>query len=267
VGVGDGVSLTIEELAREAGTVTSTVRMYQSRGLLPPPERRGRVGYYGEGHLARLRLIAQLQDEGFSLASIKQLTDAWESGRSLDDVLGLEAQITSAWSQEAAVRLEPERYAELFGDQVVSPQNFQRAIEMELVAVEDGEILVRSPRLLEIGAELARRGVPVDEALDELAVLQDLAATIADRFTHVFERHQWARFVEAGFPASEIRTLTASLQRLGALAEGVVEVTLRQALRKKATEFFVEQARQLQKDVPVEALRALSELAEHDTQS
>src|SRR5215469_5205231 len=89
----DEVQLTIEELASQAGTATTTVRMYQSKGLLPPPERRGRVGYYGQGHLARLRLIAQLQEQGFSLASIKQLTDAWESGRGLDDILGLEAQV------------------------------------------------------------------------------------------------------------------------------------------------------------------------------
>ena len=79
----DGEGLTIEELASKAGTATTTVRMYQSKGLLPPPERRGRIGYYGQGHLARLRLIAQLQERGFSLASIKQLTDAWESGRGL----------------------------------------------------------------------------------------------------------------------------------------------------------------------------------------
>lgn len=259
----DDDSLTIEALAREAGTATSTVRMYQTRGLLPPPVRRGRVGYYGPGHLARLRLIAQLQEEGFSLASIKRLTDAWESGRSLDDVLGLEEQITGAWDPETPVRLQPERYAELFGDQVVSAENFQTAVEMDLVAVEDGEILVRSPRLLEIGAELARSGVPVDEALDELKVLQGLATSIADRFTRVFERHMWARFVEAGLPADEVRALTTSLQRLGALAEGVVDVTLRQALRRKATAFFVEQAAELEKEGVLGSKGVLAALSEH----
>src|SRR5580658_6948178 len=96
--VGDEGLMTIEELASQSGTATSTVRMYQSRGLLPAPERHGRIGYYGQGHLARLRLIAQLQEQGFSLASIKQLTEAWESGRGLDDVLGLEAQVAATWA-------------------------------------------------------------------------------------------------------------------------------------------------------------------------
>jgi hypothetical protein len=186
------------------------------------------------------------------------------SGRSLDDVLGLEAQITGAWAQEEPVRLKPEDYTELFGDQVVSPENFQRAIEMDLVAVEGGEILVRSPRLLQIGAELARTGVPVDEALHELEVLQEFASSIADRFTRVFERHIWAKFVEAGLPADELRTLTASLQRLGTLAEGVVDVTLRQALRRRATEFFVEQAQRLEEEGALEARHPLAELAASD---
>src|SRR5580700_6221771 len=92
--------MTIEELASQAGTATTTVRMYQAKGLLPPPERRGRIGYYGQGHLARLRLIAQLQEQGFSLASIKRLTDAWEDGRSLDDVLGLETQVAGVLAAE-----------------------------------------------------------------------------------------------------------------------------------------------------------------------
>jgi hypothetical protein len=119
---------------------------------------------------------------------------------------------------------------------------------MDLVAIEDGEILVRSPKLLEIGAELARTGVPVDEALDELEVLQGLASSIADRFTRVFERNMWSKFVEDGLPASDVQSLTSSVQRLGALAEGVVEVTLRHALRRRAAQFFVEQAARLENE-------------------
>ena len=49
--------LTIDELARAAGTTVRNVRVYQDRGLLPPPERRGRLGLYGPDHLRRLRLV------------------------------------------------------------------------------------------------------------------------------------------------------------------------------------------------------------------
>jgi DNA-binding transcriptional MerR regulator len=56
--------LTIDELARRAGTRTTTVRLYQTKGLLPPPEIRGRLGYYNAAHLARLRVIDRLQKRG-----------------------------------------------------------------------------------------------------------------------------------------------------------------------------------------------------------
>jgi hypothetical protein len=61
--------LTIDQLAREAGTTVRNVRAYQERGLLPPPDREGRVGVYGEGHLARLRLIASLAERGVLVRS------------------------------------------------------------------------------------------------------------------------------------------------------------------------------------------------------
>src|SRR5690242_20679892 len=96
--------MTVDELARRAGTVSSTVRLYQSRGLLPPPARAGRMAFYGPGHLARLRLIGQLQERGFSLAAIKELVESWEAGRDLAAVLGLE-QRAATWAAEEPVHL------------------------------------------------------------------------------------------------------------------------------------------------------------------
>jgi hypothetical protein len=75
--------------------------------------------------------------------------------------------------------------------------------------------------------------------------LQSTADSIAGRFTRVFERHMWNPFVEAGLPADQVRPLTESLQRLSALAEDVMEVTLRDALRRKAGDFLAEQASRL----------------------
>jgi DNA-binding transcriptional MerR regulator len=219
--------------------------MYQSKGLLPPPERRGRIGYYGQGHLARLRLIAQLQEQGFSLASIKRLTDAWESGRGLDDILGLETQVAAVWAPEPPVRLKLGDFKELFVGQRITPAVIERAIRMGLVGLDGISVTVKSPKLLEIGLELVRAGIPVKETLDELEALQGMADSIAQRFTAVFERNMWEPFIAAGLPADQIRPLTESLQRLSALAEAVVNAVLRDALRRKAGEFLAQQAPRL----------------------
>lgn len=50
-----------------------TVRYYQSRGLLDPPRREGRIAWYGSAHLERLARIRELQAQGLTLATIGRL--------------------------------------------------------------------------------------------------------------------------------------------------------------------------------------------------
>jgi len=64
--------MRVEELAVSAEVSVDTIRFYQKQGLLPPPERDGRVAWYGDGHLARMGRIHDLQRRGFSLAVIRR---------------------------------------------------------------------------------------------------------------------------------------------------------------------------------------------------
>jgi DNA-binding transcriptional MerR regulator len=73
-------SYRIDELAQLAGTTVRNARAYQDRGLLPPPARVGRVGWYSEAHLARLRLIGHMLGRGYSLANIGELIESWVRG-------------------------------------------------------------------------------------------------------------------------------------------------------------------------------------------
>ena len=43
--------LTIDDLARQVGLPVRTIREYHTMRLLPPPERRGRLGLYGTKHI------------------------------------------------------------------------------------------------------------------------------------------------------------------------------------------------------------------------
>jgi DNA-binding transcriptional MerR regulator len=60
----------LDELAREAGTSTRTVRYYVQRGLLPGPRFRGKDTAYDDEHLLRLRVIRKLQDAYLPLDAI-----------------------------------------------------------------------------------------------------------------------------------------------------------------------------------------------------
>jgi DNA-binding transcriptional MerR regulator len=83
------VHLTVDQLARLAGTTTRNVRALQTLGLVPPPVLRGRTGLYGRGHLDRLRTVLRLQGAGYTLSAVAALFDAWERGLTLEQVLGM----------------------------------------------------------------------------------------------------------------------------------------------------------------------------------
>lgn len=85
------VSLTVDQLARLAGTTTRNIRAFQTMGLLPRPALDGRTGIYRQEHLDRLRAILRLQSQGFSLGALAPLFAAWEQGLTLAQVLGLPA--------------------------------------------------------------------------------------------------------------------------------------------------------------------------------
>src|SRR6186997_3521983 len=91
--------LTVEQLAYETGMSVRNIRNHQSRGLLPPPEVRARTGYYGPEHVARLRLIQEMQAEGFNLRAIARLIG--RHGADADRLVGLRQAATAPIATEA----------------------------------------------------------------------------------------------------------------------------------------------------------------------
>ncbi|MBX3313870.1 MAG: MerR family transcriptional regulator [Actinobacteria bacterium] len=243
--------MTIDDLARTAAIPVSTVRMYQHRGLLAPPTKRGRVGYYDDDHVGRLRLIAQLQGRGFSLAGIKELVDGMEKGDSLGAVLGL-GDRPPTWTSEAPREMTFAELAEHLPGVEITPDVVRRVVELGLVEVAgDGSgVVLHNPSFLEIGSALAALGIPTEAILDQYAVLRDDADRIAGRFTDLFRTHLWEPFVADGLPQDRIGTVVDALEQLGPLAEGVVVMALRHALQDRADAFIRSEADRLDIDIP-----------------
>ena len=97
------------------------MRLYQNRGLLPPPRQEGRLGYYSSEHRDRLRPVAHLQERGFSLAAIKETLDHWTEGRSLAHLLGI-SQIAPSLERKP-VHLSPEEFVERFAGVEITQQD------------------------------------------------------------------------------------------------------------------------------------------------
>lgn len=226
-------SMTIDDLAQRAGCTTRTVRNHQTAGLVPPPALVGRVGYYNEGHLARLRLIAQLQDQGYSLAGIASLLSAWEQGHGLAEVLGFEEVLTAPWSDEAPEVVSPQELLVLFPEGATRPDLILRAVELGLLAPEGPMVRLPSPRLVHAGAELVAVGVPLEVALDEVAKLRDDLDGVARRLVNLFEVHVWKPFTDAGMPGDELPRVTDALRRIRPLAAATVDAVLAQAMEHR----------------------------------
>jgi DNA-binding transcriptional MerR regulator len=178
----------VAELARAADTTVRNVRVYQDRGLLPPPRRQGRIGLYNEAHLARLRLIGRLLARGYTFATIRELFEAWGRGKDLADTLGLREALTAPWNPEQPVRMTRQEVARRYG-LPFSPEAVDRAVGLGML-IEDGpSYLVPSPSLFDAGAELVAAGVPLDVVLDLAAALQEDMSRVAERFIAVMLTH------------------------------------------------------------------------------
>jgi DNA-binding transcriptional MerR regulator len=105
-----GASMTIDELAQRTGMTVRNIRAHQSRGLVPPPEVRGRTGYYGDDHVGRVELIQELQADGFNLESIRKLLDT--AGGSSAEVLNFSRTLRAPFEDEQPEILTEEEFAE-----------------------------------------------------------------------------------------------------------------------------------------------------------
>ena len=157
--------MTIDQLAPQARDCHSTLRLYQNRGLLPPPRRQGRMGYYNTEHRDRFRPIAHLQERGFSLAAIKETLDHWTEGRSLAHLLGVSQFAPSL--ERKSVSLSPEEFAGRFAWVDITQGDIQRAVWIGLVELDGAELSIPNEAFIDLGADAARLGIPVSEVLDE----------------------------------------------------------------------------------------------------
>ncbi len=175
----DAGGMRLDELARRAGVASTTVRLYQGKGLLPPPRLVGRTGWYDQRHLTRLGLVARLQEQGFSLAGIARLLE-----------VGAEEQLDTLLQPADEVVLSPADLAARFPAEALTPALLDRAAASGLVEpTADGRLRVPDRRFLDLGAALAGLGVPPAAVLDEWERLVAHTDEIADRFVEVFRQH------------------------------------------------------------------------------
>jgi DNA-binding transcriptional MerR regulator len=218
--VQQGERFTIDGLSEAAGVKVSTIRMYQHRRLLPGPEIEGRVGYYGQTHLQRLRLIARLQDEGYSLASIVRLVHAWDTGRGLIDLLASDEPVTVSRTE----------FGSLFPAIAANEELLQRLQALGALSQRDDHLELADDRLLRIGTALADTGIDLTAVITEAEHTARVTDDLADRFVQLFKEHVWEPYVESGLSAEQLPTIIEQLNQIQPLAIEAVAASMRNSL-------------------------------------
>lgn len=228
------IELSIDELARKAGTTVRNVRAYQDRGLLPPPRRRGRKGIYNDAHLSRLRIIGRLLERGYTLANIGELIATWEQGNDIGQLLGLETAVASPWTDEMPDYLSLPELMRKFG-KAFSGRALGKAVELGLIRREGLRYHVPSPRMLHAGAELVEIGVPLEDMLEVVASLRRNVEEAADAMVKLVATHVFDKKYGDGLPPPEdMAGLAELIWRLRPLVEMAVVPEVARAMEKSA---------------------------------
>jgi len=181
------VRYRVEQLAAACDVSVETVRYYQSRGLLPPPVREGRVAWYGPEHAERIREVRSLQRKGLTLAAIERALNGELERTDVE----LAAAVAAARGEGPAEELLS---LEAFSGRAGVPASLIQAVEREgirLGVVEGGETRYTSADIQTVRAalRLLEFGLPLGELLSLARDANTAMVALADRAVELFDRY------------------------------------------------------------------------------
>lgn len=222
---------TVDQLAHITNTTVRNIRAYQDKGVLPPPEKRGRLGVYKEHHVSRLQLINNLLDRGFSIGNINELLEAWLKGRELGDILGLEHAITHVFASEQPEAYSVPQLVKMFGLKAINKELIEEAVELNLLKRKGTKLVSDSPSIIEAGAGLVDVGMPFEEMLELLRLLRGNVQRAADNLVEIaFKRFD--TFGDDLPPKEDIQELSELIWKLRPIAHTAIRAEAEQALNR-----------------------------------
>jgi DNA-binding transcriptional MerR regulator len=230
-----GYDLTVEQLAAEVGMSVRNIRNHHTRGLLPAPEVRARVGYYNAEHVARLRLILDLQADGFNLAAIERLLSG--SDGLAERLLGLRRAVTTPFESETPEVITGEELEKRFGP--VDAKDVGRIRKLKLlVPLGEDRFEVPSPALLGAAEQVVALGIPLHAALALVERVSRDCESISRAFTKLFLRELWEPFEQAGQPDERWDELIEAVGSLRPLASEALLALFKQRMTTQLEDAF-----------------------------
>jgi DNA-binding transcriptional MerR regulator len=197
---------------------------------------RQRIGYYGPEHVARLKLIRELQEEGFNLKGIKRLLE--QTPGPAEGLLDLKHAVTAPFETEQPQVYTRAELGERFGQQA-GTRNLAKAQRLGvLVSIGGDRYEAPSPSLLDAAEEVMRRGVSLRAALSVVEDVQRSCEAVARRFTRLFLDDVWKPFEAAGQPEERFEEVVDAIERLRPIASQVVLAVFQQTMTREVERGF-----------------------------
>ncbi len=240
VGAGSDATLSVEQLAARVGMTVRTVRFYAGRGLIPPPRREGRNGYYGPDHLARLELVRELQAHGFTLAAIEGYLEQIPEGATPEQV-ALHRTLLAPWTPELPETVDRATLEQRAG-RALSDDDLEVLVAIGVVEPTPTEDVFRvAVAHLAVGIGFLEAGLPVDAALAARRIVTEHGEALAAELTALFRTHVWPHLKASGHPPEHITAMVErfkplTVQALVTAYEQGVDDEKRQTVRRRATE-------------------------------
>jgi hypothetical protein len=166
----------------------------------------------------------------------------WQSGKSIDELLGVEAALTAPWNEEQPEMVDEKAFAERFPGLDGNPQLLARAVALGIVERDKDGWILPTPSLLAFGNQLVQRGMSAELALQQLELLREDTRRIADRFLAVFRTHLLPSVV-TGSPAEWLPRLADYATSLRPAVRALVISAFTHAMDDAIREFQVDVSR------------------------
>jgi DNA-binding transcriptional MerR regulator len=238
--------LTIEQLAAETGMSVRNIRSHQARGLLAPPEVRARIGYYGPEHVAQLRLIRDLQEQGFNLGGIKRLLE--DSHGTAERLLRVRQSLTTPVEGRPTETLSAVELGRRFRieDPAEGRELLARAVKLGVLIPLGGDNYeAPNPSLLAVGDEAVKSGIPLSGALSVIAEINRHCESVSRSFVKLFIRDVWKPFARADMPAERWPEIEDAIERLRPAASEALRAIFQESLSTEIEAAFSEITRRL----------------------
>jgi len=204
--------LTLEELTNRVGMSVRNVRFYTTKGLVPPPIRRGRSGYYSPDHVARLELVQELQSHGFTLSAIERYVAGIPADATPEDI-ALRRTMLAPWQADQPVEMS-RGDLEKRVDRRLSDQDVDILAALGIVTSIGAERYQVAASQLSIGLGLLDVGFPLEAARAAAEVYTQHGREIAQELYDVFRKMVWPVYQESGASPETIQAVVERLKPL-----------------------------------------------------